>query len=63
MKKSTRSFLLLSLTGCMFSSCVYITQSVPDMPYEGSAGRTRPRLIRERERVMYNSCLARVTAT
>ena len=40
MKKSTRSFLLLSLTGCMFSSCVYITQSVPDMPYEGSAGRT-----------------------
>ena len=40
MKKSTRSFLLLSLTGCMFSSCVYVTQSVPDMPYEGSAGRT-----------------------
>ena len=40
MKKSTRHLLLLSLTGCMFSSCVYITQSVPDMPYEGSAGRT-----------------------
>ena len=40
MKKSTRHLLLLSLTGCMFSSCVYVTQSVPDMPYEGSAGRT-----------------------
>ncbi len=40
MTQSTRHLLLLSLTGCMLSSCVYITQSVPDMPYEGSAGRT-----------------------
>ena len=41
MKKSPRHLLLLSLTGCMLSSCVYVTQSVPDMPYEGTAGRTQ----------------------
>lgn len=41
MKKSSRRFLFLSLTGCMLSSCVYVTQSVPDMPYEGTAGRTQ----------------------
>lgn len=41
MKKSPRRLLFLSLTGCMLSSCVYVTQSVPDMPYEGTAGRTQ----------------------
>lgn len=41
MKKSTRHFLLLSLTGSMLSSCVYVTPAVPDMPYEGTAGRTQ----------------------
>ncbi len=40
MKDTVRHLLYLSLTGCMLSSCVYVTQSVPDMPYEGSAGRT-----------------------
>ena len=42
MNNSRRSILLLSLTGCMLSSCVYVTQTVPDMPYEGTAGRTYP---------------------
>lgn len=41
MKKSPRHLLYLSLAGCMLSSCVYVTQSVPDMPYQGTAGRTQ----------------------
>ncbi len=41
MKKSPRRLIFLSLTGCLLSSCVYVTQSVPDMPYEGTAGRTQ----------------------
>lgn len=41
MKKSARHLLFLSLSSCMFSSCVYVTQSVPDMPYQGTAGRTQ----------------------
>ncbi len=41
MKKSTRRFLYLSLTSCMFSSCLYVTPAVPDMPYQGTAGRTQ----------------------
>lgn len=40
MNKSTRHLLILPLLGGMFSSCVYYTPTVPDMPYEGTAGRT-----------------------
>jgi hypothetical protein len=40
MIKSTRYHLLLSLLGGMPSSCVYYTPTVPDMPYQGTAGRT-----------------------
>lgn len=40
MIKSTRCHLILSLLGGMLSSCVYYTPTVPDMPYQGTAGRT-----------------------
>lgn len=40
MKKSPRHLLSVSLLGCMLSSCVYYTPTVPDMPYQGTAGRT-----------------------
>ena len=40
MIKSTRYHLFLSLLGGMLSSCVYYTPTVPDMPYQGTAGRT-----------------------
>ena len=40
MHKSTRYLLFLSLSGGMLSSCVYYTPTVPDMPYQGTAGRT-----------------------
>lgn len=40
MIKSTRYLLFLSLCGGMLSSCVYYTPTVPDMPYQGTAGRT-----------------------
>ena len=40
MIKSTRYHLFLSLLGGMLSSCVYYTPIVPDMPYQGTAGRT-----------------------
>lgn len=32
--------MLTSLAGCVLSSCVYYTPTVPDMPYQGTAGRT-----------------------
>ena len=32
--------MFMSLAGCMLSSCVYYTPAVPDMPYQGTAGRT-----------------------
>ena len=40
MIKSTPCHLILSLLGGMLSSCVYYTPTVPDMPYQGTAGRT-----------------------
>lgn len=40
MIKSTRCHLILPLLGGMLSSCVYYTPTVPDMPYQGTAGRT-----------------------
>ena len=40
MKRSTRQQLLMSLTACLLSSCVIYTPTVPDMPYQGTAGRT-----------------------
>ncbi len=40
MNKSARYPLFLSLFGGMLSSCVYYTPTVPDMPYQGTAGRT-----------------------
>ena len=40
MNKSARYHLFLSLFGGMLSSCVYYTPTVPDMPYQGTAGRT-----------------------
>ncbi len=40
MNKTTRRILLLPLACCMLSSCVYYTPTVPDMPYQGAAGRT-----------------------
>lgn len=40
MKQSTRHLMFMSLAGCMLSSCVYYTPAVPDMPYQGTAGRT-----------------------
>ena len=40
MKCSTRQQLLMSLTACLLSSCVIYTPTVPDMPYQGTAGRT-----------------------
>lgn len=40
MIKSARFPLFLSLLGGMLSSCVYYTPTVPDMPYQGTAGRT-----------------------
>lgn len=40
MKKKTSRFLMLPLVCSALSSCVYYTPTVPDMPYQGSAGRT-----------------------
>lgn len=40
MNKTTRRILLLPLACGMLSSCVYYTPTVPDMPYQGAAGRT-----------------------
>ena len=40
MIKSARFPLFLLLLGGMLSSCVYYTPTVPDMPYQGTAGRT-----------------------
>lgn len=40
MNKSIRSFLFVSLVSGALSSCVYYTPTVPDMPYQGTAGRT-----------------------
>ena len=40
MKRTTRQQLLMSLTACLLSSCVIYTPTVPDMPYQGTAGRT-----------------------
>lgn len=40
MNKKTRHLVYLSLAGSLLSSCVYYTPTVPDMPYEGTAGRT-----------------------
>ena len=40
MIKSTPCHLILSLLSGMLSSCVYYTPTVPDMPYQGTAGRT-----------------------
>lgn len=40
MNKSIRSFLFVSLACGALSSCVYYTPTVPDMPYQGTAGRT-----------------------
>ena len=40
MKKSTRHLLILPLIGGILNSCIYYTPTVPDMPYQGSAGRT-----------------------
>ncbi len=40
MNKSYRRAILLPLACSMFSSCIYYTPAVPDMPYQGSAGRT-----------------------
>ena len=40
MKKKTSRFLMLPIVCSALSSCVYYTPTVPDMPYQGSAGRT-----------------------
>ena len=40
MIKSARYHLFLPLLGGILSSCVYYTPTVPDMPYQGTAGRT-----------------------
>lgn len=40
MNKKTSRFILLPLACSVFSSCVYYTPTVPDMPYQGTAGRT-----------------------
>lgn len=40
MNKKTSRFLLLPLVCSALSSCVYYTPTVPDMPYQGTAGRT-----------------------
>ena len=40
MNSTLRHLLYMSLTGCALSSCVYYTPTVPDMPYQGTAGRT-----------------------
>ena len=40
MNKTSCRFLLLPLACGMLSSCVYYTPTVPDMPYQGTAGRT-----------------------
>lgn len=40
MNKSTRHLLILPLIGGILNSCIYYTPTVPDMPYQGSAGRT-----------------------
>lgn len=40
MNKSLRSLFFVSLAGATLSSCVYYTPTVPDMPYQGTAGRT-----------------------
>lgn len=40
MNSSLRHLLYMSLAGCALSSCVYYTPTVPDMPYQGTAGRT-----------------------
>ncbi len=41
MNQPTRHLLFLSLASSLLSSCVYYTHSVPDMPYQGTAGRTQ----------------------
>lgn len=40
MNKKTSRFILLPLVCSVLSSCVYYTPTVPDMPYQGTAGRT-----------------------
>lgn len=40
MNSTLRHLLYMSLAGCALSSCVYYTPTVPDMPYQGTAGRT-----------------------
>lgn len=40
MNKKTSRFILLPLICSALSSCVYYTPTVPDMPYQGTAGRT-----------------------
>lgn len=40
MNSSLRQLIYISLAGCALSSCVYYTPTVPDMPYQGAAGRT-----------------------
>lgn len=40
MNKKTSRFILLPLVCSALSSCVYYTPTVPDMPYQGTAGRT-----------------------
>ncbi len=41
MTSNTRLLTYLALTSSLLSSCVYYTPTVPDMPYEGTAGRTK----------------------
>lgn len=40
MNKPFLRSLLMTLAGGVLSSCVYYTPTVPDMPYQGTAGRT-----------------------